>query len=108
MSRSFIISIRKYHHGFIRGVGPTGKIMKCNVVEVEGEFDYIYLDDGWVNFFMENGFNSGDILRFMPEGFRSSNLVKFEKMRREDCILGDDVDFEITPSLRWLDESDSE
>jgi hypothetical protein len=44
--------------------------MKCNVVEVEGEFDYIYLDDGWVNFFMENGFNSGDILRFMPEGFR--------------------------------------
>jgi hypothetical protein len=34
--------------------------------------------------------------------------VKFVKMRREDCILGDGVDYEITPSLRWLDESDSE
>jgi hypothetical protein len=44
----------------------------------------------------------------MPEGFKRSNIVKVEKMRREDCMLGDDVDFQITPSLQWLYESDSD
>jgi hypothetical protein len=108
MSRSFIHSIRKYGHGFIRAVGPSGKMFTCNVSEVEGEDDCIHVDYGWMEMFMENGFNSGDILRIIPEGFASSNVVKFEKKLREECILGDELDFEINPTLHWMYESESE
>ncbi|WJX73181.1 hypothetical protein P8452_56991 [Trifolium repens] len=104
MSRSFIHSIRKYGHGFIRAVGPSGKMFTCNVSEVEGEDDCIHVDYGWMEMFMENGFNSGDILRIIPEGFASSNVVKFEKKLREECILGDELDFEINPTLHWMNE----